>query len=66
MLSSKDAAYSDLALPTEGTLAALNELATAKISEIIGRSLAGEDGFDLADLEAVKEQMSDVSQHILT
>jgi hypothetical protein len=66
--ASKDSQYSDLALPTEGTLEALNELATAKLAEIIRRSAAGEkswDGYDAAELKAAKELLQQDTQSVV-
>jgi len=54
----KDESYSELALPTEGTLEALHELATAKLAEIVRRGSANEsgwDGYDAAELQAARE-----------
>jgi ER membrane protein complex subunit 2 len=56
--STKDDAYSDLALPTQGTVEAINELATSKLAEILRRNGAKEsgwDGYDVAELAAAKE-----------
>lgn len=56
--SSKDESYGDLALPTEGTVEALHELATGKLAEIVRRSGAGEagwDGYDAGELKAARE-----------
>jgi len=65
--SSRDAPYSDLALPTEGTVQALHELATAKLGEIVRRGTAGEkgwDGYDAAELKAARELLDSSSQKV--
>jgi tetratricopeptide (TPR) repeat protein len=65
--SSRDAPYSDLALPTEGTVQALHELATAKLGEIVRRGTAGEkgwDGYDAAELKAARELLESSTQKI--
>jgi tetratricopeptide (TPR) repeat protein len=65
--ASRDTPYSDLALPTEGTLQALAELATAKLSEIVRRGTAGDkgwDGYDAADLKAARELLDSSSHKI--
>jgi ER membrane protein complex subunit 2 len=58
---SKDSAYGDLLLPTEGTVKALHELATSKLAEIVRRGSAGEngwDGYDEAELKAARELLN--------
>jgi hypothetical protein len=59
--------YSDLALPTEGTVKALHELATSKLAEIVRRGSAGEkgwDGYDAAELKAARELLNSGSKDI--
>lgn len=60
--SAKDSTlYTDLALPTKGTVEALNELATAKLAEILRRSAAGEKsytGYDPVELKAARELLN--------
>ena len=61
---SKDDTYNDLALPTEGTVQALNEMATAKLGEIVRRGSAHErgwDGFDAAEMQAARELIDSTS-----
>jgi hypothetical protein len=56
--SSKDDAYSDLLLPTEGTAQALHEMATTKLGEIVRRGSAKEygwDGYAAAELDAARQ-----------
>jgi hypothetical protein len=50
--------YTDLALPTEGTVEALHELATAKLAELVRKSTSGNkssDGYDPAEIRTAKE-----------
>jgi hypothetical protein len=56
--STKDDAYSDLALPTEGTVEAIHELATSKLADILRKNAAGEkgwDGYDQVELDAARK-----------
>ncbi|KAF2671413.1 tetratricopeptide repeat domain-containing protein [Microthyrium microscopicum] len=56
--STKDDAYNDVALPTEGTVQALNEMAVDKLGEIVRKGSAKEqgwDGYDTAELQAARE-----------
>jgi len=56
--STKDDAYSDLALPTQGTVESIHELATSKLAEILRRNSAREtgwDGYDPVELAAARK-----------
>ena len=63
--STKDDTYSDLALPTEGTVQALNEMAVTKLGEIVRKGSAKEmgwDGYDEGELKAARELLDRVGK----
>jgi ER membrane protein complex subunit 2 len=59
--------YTDLALPTEGTVEALHELATAKLAELVRTSSSGDKssgGYDPAELIAAKELLDQETKNL--
>lgn len=64
---SSDATVGDLPPPSVASVERLRELSTKKLSEIVRRSMSGEkcwDGYDQAELIAVKELLNRDTQSV--